>query len=204
MWADLSAVQQHFASYVATHGDRGPAGQIAAWLSTGELDPAGFASIVEREGCARDVWFRKQMLDLVLGFLSAADEGALLTAATIHTAGVLKRALHVREGDFLRWRSAEVSALIVAHVEIMLDDGALSEGEDLYCVELQALFDLSLDQYFRLARPAFERAWNRVTGRIEDPLLTMTARRQAVFTVQMLRPLYELAQVQSRTPGALY
>src|SRR5690242_1432950 len=100
MWADLPALQHHFTACVGEHGARGPAGQIAVWLAAGDLDPAGFAEIVGREGCSREEWFRKQMLDLVLDFISSAEHGELLTPQIINTANVLKRAVHVREGDF--------------------------------------------------------------------------------------------------------
>ena len=56
---------------------------------------------------------------------------------------MLRRLLHVTGEDLMRYRPAELAALLTADCPRVLDDGLLTDAEDAYLVEQKAVFDLS-------------------------------------------------------------
>jgi hypothetical protein len=206
MPTDIGRIPTFFAAWIAAHGSAGPCGEVATWLSTGELDPSTFNAIIARHGVTRETWFRTSMLDLVLDYARERLSEGLLTLDDIADIQLLKRALHVSEGEFVNHRPAEVSAFLQLALDGILADDRIDEYEELYLVTVQAAFDLSYDQFLTLGRAALERAISSL-----DLKRAIAERRDDGATVRgvdrkraALEPVYWLTSRQRRSLGALY
>jgi hypothetical protein len=196
-----AVIRDHFIALGVERGTQGPVGELVALLRKGVYDRDALESLLERHGVGREPWFRKQLLDLVLGYVREALDNAPLTNEDVLEIQSLKRFLDLREGEFVIHRPAEVSAILQGQLEAILEDGKIDSSEDLYQVRLQTLFDLSYDEYLTLARPAIERAWTALA--LEASGDGPPARRAARLQT-LLGPLYGLTQLQQRNLGHLY
>jgi len=164
-----------------------------------------FTEIVRQHGCAADDWFRDAMLDLVLAYATERLTGGPPKLPDVSDLRLLQMALRIEEGEFFERRPAEISSLIQAQFDSILQDGVIDDAEDLYVVELQAAFGLSYDQLMTLARPAVERAVLTLrTGiGIADPWTDANC-RSALEKLAALEPTYLLVTARRRSLGALY
>ena len=200
MPATSPLVQAHFASALARFGPKGPIGSVLTMLSGEEFDRRAWEALLDDTGTRREAWFRAQILDLVLGFVTACLDSGPLTDAQIEATRELKRFLDVQPGEFMSVRRAEIAAVLTEQMDIILEDGQIDSSEDLYQVELQSLFDIGYDDYIALTRRAIERGWLTLQMLARDEPNNPQSRR----LVRALEPLYKLACAQSRTLGALY
>lgn len=156
----------------------GPTAELMGMLASGTLTDSSFRELVQRHHLSHEPWFRKQCLDLVLGFLQALLDSAPLTSEAQEELLWLKRSLAVREGELFDYRPAEITALLAGQMEAILADGAVDDAEERYQVELQRALDLGYDQYLALSRRAIEEALRDLELRLamrqsasEDPSL---------------------------------
>jgi hypothetical protein len=201
MYEVPAVIRNYFAGLAAERGTRGPIGEVLALLSAGVYDFDALEELIRRHGVRREEWFRTQVLDLLIGYVMHAAQDGRLTDEQIENTRTLRRFLGVQQGEFGALRPAEVSNILQGQLEIILFDGRIDSSEDLYQVELQALFDLSYDEYLTLARPAIERAWTDLNLQAsgEGPAALAAARLKV-----LLAPLYGLTQAQKRSLGQLY
>lgn len=155
---ELSEVRAYFIHWIEAHGSQGAVGQVAQWLTSENLDPCGLRQIARAHGAGRDKWFRGGVVDLFLGFVSSRTEARALTRNDLVTARVLSRLLHIHGTELVALRSREVATLVAREVDSAIHAGRVTPEDDAYLVELQAVFDLSYDDYLNFARPALERA----------------------------------------------
>lgn len=197
------AVQEHFAQWADRRGTRGAIGELTGILASGKADPERYHEIVARDGLEREIWFRKDRLDLVLGYVESALETGSLDRERQRDISALKEWLDIAEGDFARYRPSEVSAILQKQLELILADLRVDEAEDVYQVVLQTAFDLGYDQYLAFPRVTLERAWAELSTLSETagsrPSTDHLQSRRAA-----LEPLYRLAIAQPRTLGDLY
>jgi hypothetical protein len=197
------AIREHFAQHALQIGTRGAIGEVTALLAAGQTSSTAYLELVEQHGVAREGWFQKDRLDLVIGFVRSILELGPLNPEHQRDVSRLKEFLRIAEGELASERPAEIASLLQEQLEIILADREINEQEDLYQVELQRAFDLGYDQYLLLIRSVLERVWADlsvlVVGDSTHPE-AVRIRRQ----LTALEPMYRLAVVQSRTLGALY
>lgn len=63
---------------------------------------------------------------------------------------LLKRYFKIREGDFFKYKSKELDHILQKQFAKIYLDNFIDNKEALHCVELQALFNLSFDQFTRV------------------------------------------------------
>jgi hypothetical protein len=199
-------LREHFSTVLADAGSTGAVGEILSLLSQGSLEPDRFSDIVERHGLNRESWFWSQRLDLVLGYVSALIADGDLDADSLRSIANLKNCLGVTEGDFVTLRPAEVAAILAGELEQILEDDSIDEEEDLRQADLQAVFDLSYDQYLQLTRVEFERAMSWLVERRERAQANGDEDLFEVLELKIaaLNPIYQLAVSQHRRLGGLY
>lgn len=134
----------------------GATAELIEMLASGTLTDSSFRELVQRHRLSHEPWFRKQCLDLVLGFLQTLLDSGPLTSEAQEELFWLKRSLAVREGELFDYRPAEITALLGGQMEAILADGAVDDAEERYQVELQRALDLGYDQYLALSRRAIE------------------------------------------------
>jgi len=197
----VSLLVSHFEGVSRALGTQGPLGEVIHLLASGELDASATDAICHKHDVSREPWFRRQLLDLVLGYVAAALENGPLTAEHQANVRALRRCLRMADGEFAELRSSEVAALLGEQLDRILEDGQVDDAEELYQVELQAAFGLSYDQYLALTRAVIERAYAALRMQLgqfgDSPLAT---RRK----LEALEPLYKLATAQRRSLGAMY
>lgn len=199
-------VGSHFQRYVERRGAKGTTGEVASALAQRQLGSGVIPGILRTYGDAHEIWFRKQLLDLVLDFIEAAVTDGAISEKITQDIRSLKEDLGIREGEFFKYRPAEVAAILGQQLDYILEDLQIDTAEDLYQVELQDVFDLSYDQYLQLTRSAFERALETLReaihraewSRDNDALSRLQQQRSA------LEPVAQLALAQKRTLGSLY
>ncbi len=202
----MTVLTDYFSSILAETGSRGPVGELVSLLSQGTLDRGAFSEIISRHGVARESWFRKQRLDLVLGYVIARLDSGPMHNDDVASVSSLKKCLGITEGEFISLRPAEVAALLAGQLNRILEDDIIDEREDLYQLDLQAAFDLSYDQYLQLTRAEFERAMASLSERAEYARSAgnQTLARELDLKIAALQPVYQLSLSQPRTLGALY
>lgn len=170
------------------------------------MDPAGYHELFMRHGVARAAWFRADMLDLVLDYARARLSEQLLTIDDLTDLQVLKHALHVREGEFVAHRPAEVSEFIQQVLEAIRADDRLAEQEESHLVGVQAVFDLSYDQFLALGRASLERAVASIDFRraMEEQRGELANAASLARKREALAPVVWLTSLQRRSLGALY
>lgn len=196
--AQPSGLQSHFAQVRDELGGAGPIGTIVTLLTRGELTEDSFAEVLETFGAAGEPWLRPQLLDLVLGYIQASlADGARLTAVNEADVRELRRIFDIRDREFMELRSAELAAILNQQREVIVKDGVIDGDEELYGVELQAVFGVGYDDFLALCRRAFETAHAELTARSRNS-------PEAVAKLDALESLYRLATMRHRRLGALY
>lgn len=202
---EAERVTGHFRSRLDQAKDGDSYRPLLEALSSPTLDSLTFDSGISPAD-RKEEWFRKAVLDLILDCVTTLLEDRPLSEADLAIIREIKRRLHIREGDFFKYRPVEIAALLCAELEKILEDLTIDTKEDLYQVELQAVFDLSYDQYLRLTRRAFEEAHEtletqlRVAQQTRDPARLTSL----IAKAKVLEPIVELALSQPRTLGMLY
>jgi hypothetical protein len=197
MLPEVERIAEFFASWIANNGRQGPTGAVAAWLSSGGLSPLEFERIALEGDASRDQWFRDQMLDLFLGYVAERVADQALTLETVADVHLLRKALEIHQGELVSRRSVEISALIQHVVDDVMSDDRIERSEELHLDGVQAAFDLSYDDFLRLARSALERARAELERRLENG-------NMRTADDQKLEVLCRLAEMQRRSLGALY
>lgn len=198
-------IVDHFSSVGTARGVKGPTGELIAVLAGGRATAGDYHALVERHGLARERWFQKDRLDLVLSFVVSQLDDDTELVSLVGYAAWLKTFLHIREGEFVEHRAAEMAAILGEQLDRILADGEIDEEEELRQVHLQQVFDLSYDDYLRLTRRAFEiamadfRALLDAAERTNAPGAPELRRK-----LRLLEPLHALATSQYRSLGALY
>jgi hypothetical protein len=198
----LVGIRAYFRELARVHGNRGPVGEIIGALSAGSLDPADYDRICRQHGVGREIWFRRQVLDLLLGYLAQELDKGPISAEARHDLRELRLFLRVADGEFMKYRAAEVARLLGDQFDAILADFVIDAAEELHQVELQALFGLSYDDYLALIRAPLERAVAQLSelsrrGSFED-------RSTALAKLSAIDPMYRLATARGRTLGALF
>jgi hypothetical protein len=193
-------IAAYFTSLTSQHS-AGPIGELVAILATGTLEAIAMEEHIKRHGLAREDWYRRQVTDLGIGFISHCLANSSLSAEHLAEIHALNAYLGLDHGAYFTLRPAEVAAILSQQMDRILEDAVITEEEELYQVELQAAFGLGYDQYLALTRSAFERAHTSLT--LEASGVGPSGER-ARAKLQVIEPLYRLVRMRARRPGALY
>ena len=200
----LGRVRPVIASYfgeIASQGGKGPIGELAVLLSAGVLEAAAFEKHVRRHGVAKEEWFKRQLVDLALGFIKEGLRDGALSENHLMDVRALNAFLTIDDGDFFELRPAEVATILGAQLDRILEDAVISNVEELYQVELQAAFGLGYDDYLALTRGAFERTFLDLSLQAGG---SGSSALDAERKLEALEPVYRLATARRRTLGARY
>jgi hypothetical protein len=173
----------------------------ARQLAAGNMASSARMSCPEVQAMTPTPEMRAAEVGLILDFLTSHLERGVSITELVAPVRALKRYFAIREGELLGLRRVEIASIVGHQMEGILarPDAVVAEGTDE--VELQAFFDLGYDDFLAMARPAFERVHAQLRGqRVESqPDPRLAARRLAAF-----EPVFRLATVRRRRPGALY
>lgn len=166
---------------------------LARGLASESLARESINELAAEHGIADIEAAKPAALDLVLYYIRHALIDHSLSQGEIEVARRLKRLLHVDEGDLWRWRRAEVTQLVSLEMERILADHHIDYNEELHQVELQALFDLSYDQYLELTKDQVAELVAMLLEAIsEDEALPPPRRRELENVLHPLLPLFHL------------
>src|SRR4051812_34714113 len=93
-----SGMAAYFRALAAARGVHGPIGELSRLLSASVLDPTEYARTCVDHGVGREPWFRRQVLDLMLGYVARALEDGPLSSETQRDLNELRRFLHIQDG----------------------------------------------------------------------------------------------------------
>ena len=178
---------------------KGAIAEVLAVLASGADDPLECAAIADQHGVTDENWYRRDCVDLVLGYVKHVVEDAHLDADAQRDVALLKARLQVAPGEFISHRAIEVSRVLQEQFELLLADGHIDSSEDLYQVDLQAMFDLGYDDYLALIRSVLEVHWHRMRRDLTTARLRGSASAKDLeLKTRALEPLYRLAAGMAR------
>lgn len=149
---DADRLARIFGAYIDRFRPAGPLGRIVRELATGTPSRLQVLEIMGEDGTDDDV-LRAGMLDLVLEYIREALHDNHLSSEEQSSVRYLKSMLNVSEGDFWRLRKPEITELLKAQIESIMEDGVVSWAEAIQKVELQRVFDLGYDQFLEVTEP---------------------------------------------------
>lgn len=88
-----------------------------------------------------------ESIDLLLDYANHILEDSAICAQEAQDYEVLKRVFRIREGEFLQHRSFQVNEILKKEFIRIYSDNFVDLKEELQKVNLQALFNLSYDQF---------------------------------------------------------
>ena len=94
---------------------------------------------------------KEKLLDVMLVYINLILNDNVITENEAGNLKFLKRVFKIKEGDFYNYRYDEVKEILNRQFEPMYFDNQIDIEEALLKVGLQELFDLSYDQFIKLA-----------------------------------------------------
>lgn len=102
---------------------------------------------------------QSESIDFIFDFVELILEDGILTLEEMNTLTFLKRYLHIKEGDFLKYhKEFKIQEIIYLQMQKIYSDLFVDNKEALTKTDLQKLFDLSYDQFLHFERKAVEEA----------------------------------------------
>lgn len=186
-----------FQREVAAAAQDSAVGAVTELIAEDRLDGITLGEVVAHYRVETSAHFRDGLLDLVIRAAREALRDHCLTREEVESIRLLKIALRIQAGDFYRYRRAAIADLLLGEVQRLLEDDRIDETEALYQVELQALFDLSYDQYVDLTREQLTRVVDRVVTKITaDGMITPEERSQLERQIAALDTVYRFSHPQ--------
>lgn len=126
-------------------------GEILDRLAEGSLDRSSYDAIVASAPAPERGAFAIERLDLVLFVARAFLVDHSLDHQEAETLRQLATLLHVQDGEFVRYRSEALGALLRAEMRRVVSDGIVDWTEEAYLAAIQAAFRLGYDEFLDLA-----------------------------------------------------
>lgn len=90
---------------------------------------------------------KMESIDFMLGYADHILEDGAISEKEAYDFTALKRIFRIKEGEFLQYRSFEIREILIKEFIRIYSDHFVDRKEELEKVNLQALFDLSYDQF---------------------------------------------------------
>lgn len=135
-----------------------PVNEFAGLLARGDFSVQRVADVMERSWISDIAQLKPHTLDLILAYIRAVVEDNLITPKEAGNVNFLKRFFKIKEGDFFTFRRREVEDVVDKQLHWMFQNAVVDEDEALQKVDLQAMFDVSYDQFLQLSENAVRMA----------------------------------------------
>jgi hypothetical protein len=139
-----------FANYINSHHPTGPLADIVEILA--DVGPSRVAVDEVFKGLGKRAAARlsNALLDLLLFYVDFCLGDHELTTDEKLNIKHIKILFHIKEGQLYDLRRDAIKELLRVEMHRIMEDNQIDCIEDLHEVELQAVFDLSYDQYLEL------------------------------------------------------
>ncbi len=151
-------VRQFFEAKAFEYAPASAPREICGALVKGALTGDDLKLILAKYGLTRDRLMHCVFLDWIIEYVRQALAHGAFATDFVDDVHALKAVLGIGSGDFYALRAAEIKALLCDQLELVLEDGTLTEHEELGQLALQGAFDLSRDKYLALTSRLYERA----------------------------------------------
>lgn len=178
-----------------TRRSRG-AQSIVRVVSEGDLGPAVVEKVTRLFATEKPGALRDELLDILMLAIREALQDHRLTAEERHFISQLKRLFRITEGDFYRLRRTALEEILRVETKRLLTDERIDTAESLHQVELQALFDLSYDQYLDLTSSEVSAVVDRIIDRLERDDVGAAERGGFFQQLSALNAVYRLSPRQ--------
>lgn len=101
---------------------------------------------------------KDELLNVLLAYIHGVLDDDLITENEHLSTEILKRYFKIREGDFYTYKYNEVASILYDQFQRLYADNKIDDRETIHHVYLQALFDLSYDQFDEFKRTEVVRA----------------------------------------------
>ena len=124
--------------------------KVSSLIQNGNLDKENFNKILSDYNIAHVEDIKPETLDILLAYIDFILKDNVITESEAANFKQLKRFFKIKEGDFYKYRHANIENLLNRQFELIYADNRIDKEEALYKVGLQELFDLSYDQFLEL------------------------------------------------------
>lgn len=91
---------------------------------------------------------KNESLSVVIAFAKSCLTDDYLSDEEMHSIGLLKLFLHIKDGDFIEYgRKNEVQEILTLQLQKMYEDNLINKEEAVSKTKLQELFGLSYDEF---------------------------------------------------------
>ncbi len=124
--------------------------QISSLIQNGNLNRQNFDNILSDHGISGVENIKPEILDMLLAYIDFIFRDNVITEDEAANFKQLKRFFKIKEGDFFKYRYANIDNILTRQFELIYSDNRIDNEEALHKVGLQELFDLGYDQFLDL------------------------------------------------------
>ena len=149
-------LKEAFAYISSIEGSSDHIKKVLSLIQNDNLDKVlGEYNIAHVEG------IKLEVLDMLLAYIDFILRDNVITDSEAANFKLLKKFFKIKEGDFYKYRHANIENLLDRQFERIYADNRIDNEEALYKVGLQELFDLSYDQFLELVNKEVTSALKR-------------------------------------------
>ena len=138
--------------------------EIVELIFYDEFNRENLGRVLQTHEIRRIEDIKEELLDLLLVYIGIVLNDNAISEHEAGNVRILKRAFRIVEGDFYNYRYEEVVEVLLRQFNQIYFDGYVDDGEALHKVSLQELFDLSYDQFTKIANIEAKAALERGAG----------------------------------------
>ncbi|RYE33850.1 MAG: hypothetical protein EOP48_30630 [Sphingobacteriales bacterium] len=150
----LQDLKEAFNKILSLENFGAPVNELAGLIAEGEFSIDNISDVMKRYGIRDIAQLKPQTLDMILAYVRAVVSDNVITAREAENVKFLKRFFKIQEGDFYSLRRIDVEQVLDKQLQLMFQNRVVDNEEALQKVDLQAMFDLSYDQFLKLSENA--------------------------------------------------
>jgi len=154
-------LKEAFAYISSIEGSSDHIKKVLSLIQNDNLDKENFDKVLGEYNIAHVEGIKPEVLDMLLAYIDFILRDNVITDSEAANFKLLKKFFKIKEGDFYKYRHANIENLLDRQFERIYADNRIDNEEALYKVGLQELFDLSYDQFLELVNKEVTSALKR-------------------------------------------
>ena len=123
---------------------------IAQNIYDNGLDPNYLKLILKKHLISKITDIKDYALPFIVDYIRMALNDYVITENEVKNITLLKFYFKIKQGDFFKYRYYDVVEILYNQFDKIYEDKTVTYDEEITKVELQGLFDLSYDQFYKI------------------------------------------------------
>lgn len=137
---------------------------ISRLIASGELAPKTIQEVLDIHKIENIIQLKEELLDLLIAYINITLDDHIISENEHFNIEILKKYFKIKEGDFYRYRYAQVENILQRQFKRIYLDNKVDSEEAIHKVALQELFNLSYDQFEQFMKNEVTRALSEGTN----------------------------------------